>query len=148
MKPFLVCPVCGNPSLDVEFETVKQFLTSIDESKFNWGLCTNPICDVSYHSPKQIYYNNDLNVQIWFKSDKKNVPICYCSNLTKEEIEFAVQNGKNSIDEVQEYTNKKITGNCKKMNPTGRCCRNAFIYTIKNKSEIKENSIKECCCCK
>lgn len=29
MRPFKVCPKCGNPSLDVEIETVRNLVKSI-----------------------------------------------------------------------------------------------------------------------
>jgi bacterioferritin-associated ferredoxin len=150
MRPFKVCPKCGNPSLDVEIETVRNLVKSIIGNNENWGLCTNPNCNVSYHSLTEVYYNEELKTKLWYKSNDKDVPICYCSNITREEIEFSVKKGLNTIAEIQKFTKKNITGKCREMNPTGRCCRNAFVFTIENIINSKANENKgsnNCCCC-
>lgn len=61
-----------------------------------------------------------------------DVPICYCSNLTEIEKFNAVRNGCKSIDDVQEYTDKNITGKCKTENPLGKCFRNVFLKAIED----------------
>jgi len=151
MKPFSVCPNCGNPSFDVDYETVKHFIESSIGDNSKWGLCSNPSCDAVYHSSNNIvYYKKNLSIPIWFKSIEKSVPICYCSDITREEIENSVRDGSKTIDDVQNSTKKNITGNCKIMNPTGRCCRNAFLYTIKTVIDkncfVSQEEGKKCCC--
>ncbi len=64
-------------------------------------------------------------------TSKSNATICYCSDITSEEIEQAVNHGCKSIKEVRDYLGKNITGKCKEMNPQGVCCHPVFEQEIK-----------------
>ena len=70
--------------------------------------------------------------------------ICYCQNVTKAEIESAIQNGARTIKDIQRMTSACIGNHCKELNPSGECCSveiNAMLKTVPPK---KGN----CCCCK
>ena len=95
-----------------------------------WYICSNPSCKISYFNDSEYYKTNDIKVKIWFKTKSMLAPICYCSNLTRKDIKKAVENGCKTIDDVQKFTKKNITGKCKTMNVLGRCCRNVFLYEI------------------
>ncbi|MDP4208238.1 MAG: (2Fe-2S)-binding protein [Bacteroidota bacterium] len=71
--------------------------------------------------------------------------VCYCKNVTKAEIEEAVQNGAKSLSDIQKITGACTGNQCKDLNPSGKCC-SADIKTILNKSDLKDNH--SCCCCK
>lgn len=67
------------------------------------------------------------------KRDSKDraVVICYCSELTRGEIQAAVKNGCRTIADVRKYTSKNITGQCAEKNPSGKCCGSEFLSEIK-----------------
>ena len=77
-------------------------------------------------------------------NNEPNRVVCFCSELYLCEIYNAVINGCNTIDEVREFTNKKITGRCKEKNPAGICCHSKFekiineSITLKNKHYDKK----------
>jgi bacterioferritin-associated ferredoxin len=135
-----ICPNCGFPAILVNDKAVKFNLNDIAKEKFEpnlkWSICNNPHCNCSYFSKKQVFTLNNLIKPLFFKDDRDNVPICYCSDLTRGEIKNAVKHGMKTIDEVQNFTQKNITGFCEERNPLGKCCRNVFLKTIK---EIYEN---------
>lgn len=129
-----LCPVCGFPSFKVTEKDVWANLIDsrwrIDRAHLNWGLCSNPDCDCTYFANRRKFYTGDLIKPLFYKDQSNSAPICYCSDLTRGEIKDAVKNGCRTIDEVRGYTGKNITGNCDRMNPTGKCCNNVFLKTI------------------
>lgn len=134
MEIIQICPECGLPAAAVNVEAVKyNVLESLQDSidlKNKWSVCINPACECSYFSKTKKVSTKDLNVSLFFKDNSDNVPICYCSNLTRGEIKEAVKNGCKNIDDVQNYSKKDITGMCEERNPLGKCCRNVFLRTI------------------
>jgi hypothetical protein len=134
MKIIKVCPVCGSVCVEVDSVTVDSMLNQdLNEDQIknkSWAVCVNANCNVSYFNEKITLKINDIKVPLWFKDFGLEVPICYCSNLTRGEIIDAVKNGCRNIKEVQTYTKKNITGKCKKEKPLGQCCRNVFLQTI------------------
>jgi len=131
-----ICPKCGFPAIGVNEKAVR--FNIIDSKKgmisapSKWSMCNNPNCDCTYFSKNIIFNTSDLIVSLFFKDASDNVPICYCSNLTRREIQNAVKNGCKTIDDVQNYTKKNITEFCEERNPLGKCCRNVFLRTIKD----------------
>lgn len=53
---------------------------------------------------------------------KNNEIICYCSNVSKEQIVSAIQNGAKNIDDIRHMTSACTVGNCKTISPKKRCC--------------------------
>jgi hypothetical protein len=141
MEIIQVCPRCGLPAVAVNAGAVKynvvESLQDLISIKNKWSVCINPACDCSYFSKTRVFSTSDLKLSLFFKDKSDNVPICYCSNLTRGEIKEAIKNGCMSIDDVQNYTKKDITGMCEERNPLGKCCRNVFLRTISD-SLIKE----------
>lgn len=129
-----ICPSCGSLGVKIEPAIVKSMLKSHLKGHFKvnskWYICSGRNCRTVYFSKDERYSKEDVRVLIWYKEQTDKVPICYCSNLTKEEIKNAVENGCKTIDDVQEHTGKNITGKCKTENPTGKCCRNVFLNVI------------------
>jgi hypothetical protein len=132
MEIIKICPNCGNPAIAVVESAVEYNLkkTLSFQSNKKWSICSNPVCEVSYFSKDLQFSLNDLINPLWFKDNGDNVPVCYCSDLTRGEIKNAVRQGCKTIDDVQELTNKNITGFCEERNPLGKCCRNVFLKTI------------------
>jgi len=134
MEIIQICPKCGLPAIAVNVEAVSfnvnESSKALVDVKNKWSVCVNPDCDCSYFSKRLTFRTSDLIAPLFFKDDSDNVPICYCSNLTRGEIKNAVKNGSKSIDDVQKYTEKDITGLCQARNPLGKCCRNVFLKAI------------------
>ena len=131
-----IYPSCGSLGIEVELNTVKSMLKDDLKAKFiddvKWYVCSSENCDTVYFSSDKKYSKDDVRVLIWFKEHTDEVPICYCSNLTEKEIYNAIKNECKTIDDVQEYTGKNITGKCRTENPLGKCCRNVFLKAIED----------------
>lgn len=138
-----ICPVCGSLGVEVEPITVKCMLKDNLKAEITddvkWYICSGDKCEITYFSNNNKFSKKDVRVLIWYKEQTSRVPICYCSNLTEEEILNAVKNGCQTIDDVQKYTNKNITGKCQTENPLGKCCRNVFLKTIDDAEKYIDN---------
>ena len=136
MEIIQICPVCGAPGIGVKDLTVRYNLKNskwiLPDKRVKWSICPNPSCNCSYFNKYRKYSESDLINPLFFKDRGDNVPICYCSDLTRGEIKDAVKNDCKTIKDVQKYTKKDITGLCETRNPLGKCCKNAFLKTISN----------------
>ena len=136
MKLIQICPDCGQPGVGVKEKAVRFNIVNpkrkIKDLKTKWNVCINPGCECSYFSGKDFFRISNLKKPLFFKDNSDDVPICYCSDLTRGEIKDAVSNGCKTIKEVQKFTKKNMTGHCETKNPLGKCCRNVFLRTISN----------------
>jgi hypothetical protein len=134
MEIIQICPKCGIPAVAVNESAVRYYVNEAMrekiEANLKWSICSNPACETSYFSKKSTFSICDLIKPLFYKDNGDNVPICYCSDLSRGEIKNAVKNGCKTIDDVQTYTQKNITGYCEERNPLGKCCRNVFLKTI------------------
>ena len=134
MKLIQICPGCGQPGVRVKEDAVRYNILNskrkIKDPVTKWNLCINRGCECSYFSGKVMFRTSDLKRSLFFKDFSDDVPICYCSDLTRGEIKDAVKNGCRTIKDVQKFTKKNITGHCETRNPLGKCCRNVFLRTI------------------
>ena len=134
MEIIAICPNCSNPAIEVPESAVLNIITDEHRTDIKdhspWYICTGPSCDTGYFNGCRSYTIHDMKVAVWFKTESMNTPVCYCSNLTRQDIKKAVEAGCKTIDDVQNYTQKNITGKCTTMNVLGGCCRNVFLYEI------------------
>lgn len=69
-----------------------------------------------------------------------NEIICFCKNVSKNEIETAVKNGAKKLKDIQEMTGACTGNQCKEMNPKGVCCSGDIIPML-------PKSLDKCSCC-
>ncbi|KJS10608.1 MAG: (2Fe-2S)-binding protein [Peptococcaceae bacterium BRH_c8a] len=119
----LTCPVCGKPGKEVRSETIKNIvkeecLPTVNEGFF---LCLSKDCKVIYFG-NQIYFKPDVKVKVWFKEeDNPSVPLCYCKNVSKEDIcnHIAFQKCCSDLKNIQEHTGATTGKECLTKNPAG-----------------------------
>lgn len=84
-----LCPVCQKPGQKVNQRTVRSLLKQETVNLFKdekYIICLSKECSTSYYTEGQTFFKkDDLSVPIWFKEESP-VPICYCKNVTDEEI--------------------------------------------------------------
>lgn len=128
------CPVCHGNAMMVESETVKCILKDtseyIEEQTY---ICLNHFCEVTYFNSSQYYVKDELKVPIWFKENVNDMVVCYCLNITLNDIRRVVTtNNVNNIDEIVKILGKdKIKKDCIHLNPIGKNCDKLFLNTIK-----------------
>ena len=53
---------------------------------------------------------------------KDNKIICYCSNVTMDEIVNAIESGSASLEDIRKITKACTIGHCKELSPKKKCC--------------------------
>ncbi|ABR47918.1 BFD domain protein (2Fe-2S)-binding domain protein [Alkaliphilus metalliredigens QYMF] len=102
----------------------------------DYYLCTNGKCDIAYYSSESDLQikKEQVKVPIWFKEDANPKYICYCNQVTEENIVNAVKNeGARNTKDIIRLTGAMKNGKCEVNHPTGKCC-NPIIQEAINKA--------------
>jgi bacterioferritin-associated ferredoxin len=120
-----VCPSCKREGLEVEKITVanhtKEICWPIGDEKYSY--CDSYDCDVIYFNTSGRTLNRgDVKTRVTFKERSPPRPLCYCKQVTEEDVIKAIENGAKTFEEVGQATGIGGGGQCKITNPAGRCC--------------------------
>lgn len=118
------CPICGNLGQKVKKITVlNQVKNNITPDGDQFLLCRTPECEVGYYTEdgKRIS-QAQLKNKIWFKKNISSpIPICYCANVTEEEILYHVAEVQccSTLDDIKRHTRANTGCECITKNPAG-----------------------------
>ncbi len=134
------CPKCVKNGEKVKGLTIEKMLNEPQKlsDKISYFLCFNPECEVAYYnnSNENIFLISDIRVPIWFKKDAEPKYICYCSNVTEDEIIDAIKTkGCKTVRDVVANTNAMKISKCDENSPTGKCCSrqiNDLLSSVRN----------------
>lgn len=71
----------------------------------------------------------------WKNADDSHI-VCYCHNINKGTIVTAIKSGNNTLPKIKESTTACLGGNCKELNPSGKCCSSDILELIKIYSQF------------
>ena len=134
----LVCPICNNLGQSVPFETVKSMVRVNIPAEGEFGVCLTADCDVVYFSSDAIFRQADVEVPIAWKKGANPKYVCYCNQVTEEEIVRAVvENKAKTVGDVAKATGAMKNGKCLINNPKGACCHKDIENVIQQALESK-----------
>lgn len=130
LEPFhksneMTCPICNGVGQKVRKVTVEhQVQSGVDIEGKQFYLCKTPDCKVAYYTPdgKKTIHQDKLVNKIWFKTNiYPPIPICYCGNVTEEEIlhHVAVAQCCSTLDDIKRHTGANTGCKCLTENPAG-----------------------------
>ncbi|KIE45529.1 BFD-like [2Fe-2S] binding domain protein [Clostridium argentinense CDC 2741] len=99
----------------------------------NYRICLNEDCEVVYYNLDEniIFKKQDMKIPIWYKKDASPKYICYCNQVTEEQIVNAIlNNGAKDIKDIIKITGAMKNGKCEINNPLGKCCGPIIQETI------------------
>jgi bacterioferritin-associated ferredoxin len=101
---------------------VKEACWPLGNEKF--FICENSVCEVVYFSESgnMILKKKDVKTRVTFKEMDPPRPLCYCKQVTEDDVIAAIDKGAKSFEEVKLATGIGGGGQCKITNPAGRCC--------------------------
>jgi len=117
--------------------------------------CSEPTCRlVYYNNVARVYFTQEeIRTRVGIKSGSPPTPVCYCMNVTEEDIieEIQVKRCCDSLEDIKEYTRARTGKLCHITNPAGRCCgrhvtsvvERALSQSPNNRVEIQARDI--CC---
>lgn len=116
------CPVCNKPGKKVKPETIKNLLKKdrISGLLEEYSLCLSKDCNVVYFG-QQVFYKSDVKVKVWFKENDPTIPVCYCKNVSEEDIleHIVVRGCCSDIKDIQNHTGANTGKECLTENPAG-----------------------------
>lgn len=116
------CPWCNNKGKKVPKRTVKSLCPGIEiRDDEDYYLCWSSSCQAGYYtSSGEVIPKDCLSVKIWFK-EKSPVPVCYCQNVTDEEIwrHVAIDKCCSNLEDIQNHTGANTGCRCIETNPAG-----------------------------
>ena len=123
-KVIPVCPVCSGIGQKVRKVTVEhQVQPGVEIEGELYFLCRTPDCEVAYYTQDtKVTINQDQLInKIWFKNVPPPIPICYCANVTEEEIlhHIAVAQCCSTLDDIKKHTRANTGCECMTKNPAG-----------------------------
>jgi len=89
------CPRCNAPGLEVEKITVaahtKEERWPLGDEQYNF--CDSPSCEVIYFtsSGSRALLRSDVKTRITFKEKGPPRPLCYCKQVTEEDVISAIE---------------------------------------------------------
>ncbi len=137
------CPICKKTGDKVKNITVKHMVCDelVEKVKDeDYYLCMNEECDVVYYNSDldSVFKKADVKVPIWFKKDAEPKYVCYCNEVTEEQVISAVvkDNAENMKDIVR-LTGAMKNGQCELKNPSGKCCHSVVQSAIDKGLQFK-----------
>lgn len=143
-KRVFLCPMCNGQTKEVEEITVRHFLLDSlvnKEKNSDYRICLNESCNVVYYDIiRSIVFNKqDMKIPIWYKKGANPKYICYCNQVTEEQIINAVLNdGAKDLKDIIRLTGAMKNGNCKVNNPLSKCCGPNIQEVINKTLNIKK----------
>lgn len=56
--------------------------------------------------------------------------ICYCSNVSRQEIIEAIEQGAKTLQDIRLKTNACTVGKCKELSPRKKCCSSEIMRIL------------------
>ena len=139
-----VCPRCKKTGIDVEKITVaahaKESCWPLGDEPYSY--CDNPVCEVIYFavSGNRLLKKSEVKTRVTFKEKSPPRPLCYCKQVTEEDVIASIEKGARSFEEVKLATGIGGGGQCKITNPAGKCCSRNYQPFIEQ--ELAKRGIK------
>ena len=140
-----LCPQCEQPGMPVPLETVKhqvktKYRSYVDDLEYS--LCMHKDCKTAYfaHNSKNVLDHSLLKRPLWYKSYSEKILLCYCLNITENEvIRTVVETGLTESDLIMMHLRGRFGWQCKITNPTGKCCSDEFQAGIELGIKVRNN---------
>ena len=68
---------------------------------------------------------------IEWKNEPDDRLVCYCIKVNKQTIVNAIKLGCDTLTKIKEKTKACTGSDCKKLNPTGKCCSKDILELIR-----------------
>jgi len=120
------CPICGKIGQKVKEITVEhQVINKNDIHLYGepYFICLTPECEAGYYSQNgNVIRQEQLKNKIWFKKNiSAPIPICYCANVTEEQILYHVAEAQccSTLEDIKRHTGANTGCECITKNPAG-----------------------------
>lgn len=140
------CPECNAEGTSVGQKTLLNLVKeerrkAIDDG--NYYLCATPNCSIIYYNTQgsTTFTKEDLRIRVGLKESNPPIPVCYCFNITEEDIRGEIRKTGSSTASERIQVGIKARGcACEINNPSGRCC----LGEVKRvESRVRQKAIEQ-----
>lgn len=123
----MLCPRCGSDGRTVNNITVASLVLEREShrvGKHDYNICLSASCDIVYYAPTgEQFAKGDLRERIAFKEAEGPQTVCYCHNLTENDIVATMQSHPELLDflDVSRFLNMTECS-CERHHPFGGNC--------------------------
>ena len=121
--------MCGTKGALVTSKTVEHLISEpVEKGLFEreiFSLCMDKQCEMAYFSADYgyLFLQRQIKVYLDYKEDVPVKYICYCNQVTEEDVRRAVLDFHcKTVKEVLKNRGPVITEQCRVENPFGYCC--------------------------
>ncbi len=133
------CPGCGQPGGSVPAETLQHLLRpeAIPDHDDGFFFCATPSCSVVYFRPDgTVLDKGAVRIRIGVKEHTDPVSVCYCFAITRADIAAEIrEHGLSTASQRIETMMQERGCDCRRRNPSGRCCLATVRATEKQLAE-------------
>lgn len=116
------CPQCGGTGEKMHPATLRSLVKDeyLPHDLEGYFMCRSAGCDVVYFGEKLIY-RDQIKVPVWFKEKDKDVPVCYCREVTVADIyrHVADLGCCRDLEDIKNHTGANTGRECLVKNPAG-----------------------------
>ena len=131
------CPTNGAKGREVPMTAVASLVRwEVEAARLvdpNYFLCSDPSCETVYFgSEGAVIGKSDLRVRVGFKETEGPIPLCYCFDVTEEDIRREIlETGESPSRDHIVAEVKEGNCACHVKNPAGGCCLGDITKAIK-----------------
>ena len=67
----------------------------------------------------------------------QDIIVCYCSNVSKQKILEAIQDGAKTLQDIRDMTSACTLGRCRELSPKKKCCSEDIAKILNNKEVMR-----------
>lgn len=122
------CPECRTEGKPVGLKTLQHLVIEEKRGSIgdgNYYFCATPDCPVVYYNAEGsvTFHKKDLIVKVGLKESDPPILVCYCFNITEEDIREEIRKtGRTTASQRIRSEIKARNCACEINNPSGRCC--------------------------
>ncbi len=121
-----LCPACGHAGKSVGLITLKALLRPAALERLNSGehyFCASSPCPVVYFGAGDVFRREDLLVPVFQKEPEGRRTVCYCFDVTEDQIcrEVDATGASASAERIRALVRNERCA-CEVRNPQGNCC--------------------------
>lgn len=142
-----VCPECKAEGRPVGLKTLMHLVREelkVSVGNGNYRFCVTPNCPAVYYDTEgsMIFHKEDLITRVGLKESSPPIVVCYCSNITEEDImEEIRKTGRSTASQRIRVEIKARSCACEINNPSGRCCLGDIEKVEKRLMQESRNAV-------
>ncbi len=105
--------------------------------------CRRTATGFVYFGEDRVFHKSDIKVRVGLKETEDPVPLCYCFDYTRADIERDIE--QHGLSEILKRVKAEVQGGfcaCEVKNPSGDCCLGEIHHALELRQAVDKASFK------